>query len=207
MTQVYSPSQLVFALNSSLPEASNVFVDVGQNAVALALGLMRNGGQRLFSSWANSPMGYSLPAAIGAAVSSPESLPVCVIGDGGIRTALSSLPNLRKFSGQLKVIVWDNGGYGTIIDHIDRVLGRVRTAVDEASGLAHFPMYDVFAAAGVTVDLAEGDLVSRMSAFFQASNLDVLIVPVDPDYRMVSLPEIADEPAESSPKDFLRQEH
>ena len=187
----YSPRDLVGALNHALKPETRIFVDVGQNAVALALGLERADEQLLFSSWANSPMGYSLPAAIGASFDESSPPPVCVIGDGGLRTALSSLPNLLSASGRMKTIVWDNGGYATIIDHLQRMLEGRLTAVDSGSGLPEFPIREVLIASGLQVSVAEGDLSRCVAKFLNGSDEDVLLVSVDPRYRLFPLPRVS----------------
>lgn len=185
---MYAPRDLVEALDCSLAPNTRIFVDVGQNAVALALGLSRDGGQLLFSSWANSPMGYSLAAALGASLDASSPPTVCVIGDGGFRTALSSLPNLSVCSGRLKLIIWDNGGYATIVDHLHRMLGGRRTAVDANSGLPPFPIKPVLEAINLSVTVAEGDLNECMKEFLSPSGTDVLLVSVDARYRLFPNP-------------------
>ena len=187
----YSPRDLVRALNHSLKPKTRVFVDVGQNAVALALGLQRAEDQLLFSSWANSPMGYSLPAAIGASYDKSAPPPVCVIGDGGLRTALSSLPNLALAKGRMKTIVWDNGGYATIVDHLVRMLDGRLSAVTPESGLPPFPAGEVLQAAGLAVHVAEGNLSESMVRFMDTTSVDVLLVPIDSRYRLAPLPRMS----------------
>lgn len=179
----YTVDCLITSLNKSLPASSDIFVDVGQNAVALALGLQRDRGQRLFSSWANSPMGYSLPAALGAAAAGNERPTICVIGDGGMRTALSSLPNLRAMTGKVKVVLWDNRGYQTIVDHSIK-FGQTGNPVNMETGLAYFPLTKVLDASGVRVMEAKGELESTMHAFFGGDDHDVLIVSIDDSIRM-----------------------
>jgi acetolactate synthase-1/2/3 large subunit len=185
----YSVDGLINSLNNTLPDESDIFVDVGQNAVALALGLRRNRGQRLFSSWANSPMGYSLPAALGAALEENERPSICVIGDGGIRTALSSFPNLRAMKGKVKVILWDNQGYQTIVDHSLK-FKQEGNPVNFDTGLNYFPLKKVLIGAEVGVMDATGDLEHDMKTFFEANDYDVLIVPIDESIRMSANPVI-----------------
>ena len=166
-----------------MPDNSDVFVDVGQNAVALALGLKRNRGEKLFSSWANSPMGYSLPAALGAALEENERPSICVIGDGGIRTALSSFPNLRAMIGKVKVILWDNKGYQTIVDHSLK-FQQTGNPVNIDTGLNYFPLKEVLIASDVRVMEAKGELEVDMKSFFDGDKHDILIVPIDESIRM-----------------------
>ena len=179
----YSVDGLINSLNNTLPDNSDVFVDVGQNAVALALGLKRNRGEKLFSSWANSPMGYSLPAALGAALEENERPSICVIGDGGIRTALSSFPNLRAMIGKVKVILWDNKGYQTIVDHSLK-FQQTGNPVNIDTGLNYFPLKEVLIASDVRVMAATGELEVDMKSFFDSDKHDILIVPIDESIRM-----------------------
>lgn len=186
LKECFNVKNLISSLNATLPDDANIYGDVGQNIVALATGLTRDRGQKLYSSWANSPMGYSLPAALGSVVADISRPAVCVIGDGGIRTALSSLPNLVSLSGRLKTILWDNGGYSTIVDHLEVMLDGRHSVVTQESGLAPFDIKLVLQAAGLSVTIASGKLEAVMREFFN-NDKDVLVVPVDPSIRMVPL--------------------
>ena len=185
----YTVNDLINSLNTSLPGNSDIFVDVGQNAVALALGLKRNKGEKLFSSWANSPMGYSLPAALGAALEGNQRPSICVIGDGGIRTALSSFPNLRAMIGKVKIILWDNQGYQTIVDHSLK-FKQFNNPVTVDSGLNYFPLKNVLIASDIRVMEASGELEVDMKFFFDNEDYDILIVPIDESIRMSANPVI-----------------
>jgi len=185
----YTVDGLIDSLNNTLPDNSDVFVDVGQNAVALALGLKRNRGERLFSSWANSPMGYSLPAALGAALEENERPSICVIGDGGIRTALSSFPNLRAMIGKAKIILWDNRGYQTIVDHSLK-FQQHGNPVNIDTGLNYFPLKEVLIASDIRVMEASGELEVDMQSFFDSDKHDILIVSIDESIRMSANPAI-----------------
>ena len=182
----YSVNQLIESLNNNLPENSDIFVDTGQNAVALAIGLKRNKGERLFSSWANSPMGFSLPASLGAAVAANKKRKtICVIGDGGIRTALSSFPNLRAMKGKVKIILWDNQGYRCIVDHIEKMLSGRRNAVTIDSGIPYFPIEKVLISSGLEILRSKNDLEKDMNSFFNDDKIDIMIVSIDPSIRMI----------------------
>ena len=177
--------QLMDSLNNNLPENSDIFVDVGQNVCSSILGLKRNRGERIFSSWANSPMGYSLPASLGAALDDNERQSVCIIGDGGFRTALSSLPNLRAMKGKVKIILWDNQGYRTIVDHLEKMLSGRRKAVTVESGIPYFPIKKVLISSDLELLDCKGDLENDMKIFFSDDKIDVMIVHIDSSIRMI----------------------
>jgi len=134
-------------------------------------------------------MGYSLPAALGASLENNERPSICVIGDGGIRTALSSFPNLRAMIGKVKVVLWDNKGYQTIVDHSLK-FQQLGNPVNFDTGLNYFPLKEVLTASDVRVKEASGKLEVDMQSFFNNDQHDVLIVPIDESIRMSANPAI-----------------
>lgn len=68
----------------------------------------------LFTAGGNSPMGYSLPAAIGAQISNPQKTIYCFIGDGGLQMNIQELQTLINYDLPIKIIIQNNFGYGII---------------------------------------------------------------------------------------------
>ncbi len=66
-----------------------------------------------------SPLGYALPAAIGAKIAKPDRPVVCLIGDGGIQFTLPELVTAVEQKIPLAVVIWNNEGYGEIRDYMD----------------------------------------------------------------------------------------
>ncbi len=71
-------------------------------------------GQKLFSAFGNSPMGYSLPASIGASIAKNKSKVFCIDGDGSIQINLQELHTIDKLKLPIKIFVLNNNGYGII---------------------------------------------------------------------------------------------
>jgi acetolactate synthase-1/2/3 large subunit len=68
----------------------------------------------LFTAGGNSPMGYSLPAAIGAKLANPNMEVWCFIGDGGIQMNLQELQTIIHYGLDIKIVIQNNFGYGII---------------------------------------------------------------------------------------------
>jgi acetolactate synthase-1/2/3 large subunit len=68
----------------------------------------------IFSAFGNSPMGYSLPAAIGAQIANPEKDVYCFIGDGGLQMNIQELQTIDYYNLPIKIIILNNFGYGII---------------------------------------------------------------------------------------------
>ena len=68
----------------------------------------------MFSSWANSPMGYAVAAGIGAYYANKNKEIIIHIGDGGMQINLQDLQTLAHYAIPLKIFLWNNFGYATI---------------------------------------------------------------------------------------------
>ena len=77
----------------------------------------------LFTAGGNSPMGYSLPAAIGAQISNPYKTIYCFIGDGGLQMNIQELQTLINYNLPIKIIIQNNFGYGIIKQFQDSYFG------------------------------------------------------------------------------------
>ena len=68
----------------------------------------------LFTAGGNSPMGYSLPAAIGAQICNPQKTVYCFIGDGGLQMNIQELQTVMNYQLPIKIVIQNNFGYGII---------------------------------------------------------------------------------------------
>jgi len=68
----------------------------------------------LFTAGGNSPMGYSLPAAIGAQICNPKKTVYCFIGDGGLQMNIQELQTIKNYQLPIKIVIQNNFGYGII---------------------------------------------------------------------------------------------
>ena len=68
----------------------------------------------IFTAGGNSPMGYSLPAAIGAQIANPDKPVYCFIGDGGLQMNIQEIQTLVAYNLPIKIFIQNNFGYGII---------------------------------------------------------------------------------------------
>jgi acetolactate synthase-1/2/3 large subunit len=71
-------------------------------------------GQRLYTNSGCAPMGYDLPAAIGACVALDKKPVVCLAGDGSIQLNLQELQTIVGYRLPVKIFVLNNQGYHSI---------------------------------------------------------------------------------------------
>jgi acetolactate synthase-1/2/3 large subunit len=177
---------LVGALADHLPDDELVFVDTGGNLTWTCNGLALKPGQRLMSAWNNTPMGYALPAAIGAAAAFPDRTVTCIIGDGGLMICLAELATLVRQRLKIRVLVFDNQGHGIQKQTLETWLGGRYVAVDSASGLAFPPIAAVARAMELpVVEIASGGRVAEGLADVYGRSGPVLCnIGIRPDQKL-----------------------
>jgi len=89
----------------------------------------------MFSSYGLGEMGYGLPAALGAAISSPEKEILCLNCDGGMMMNLQELQTIIQHKLKIKIIIFNNDGY-LMIKHTQKMLfNGVYNSVNSDTGI------------------------------------------------------------------------
>ncbi len=105
---------LMHVLSEAAAAASAFITDVGQNQMWAAQSLRLREGQRLLTSGGMGAMGFSLPAAIGAAIAAPGRPVVAITGDGGMQVNIQELETVSRLQLPIKLVVLDNGCLGMV---------------------------------------------------------------------------------------------
>ena len=96
-----------------------VTADVGQHEIYVAQAFVLKKRQRLFLSLGLASMGFSLPAAMGAAYASRKPV-LAFCGDGGIQMNIQELQALARDNLPVKVIIINNYALGMIREFQER---------------------------------------------------------------------------------------
>lgn len=89
-------------------------VDIGQNQMWSAQTIRCGERQGFYTSGGMAPMGYAIPAAVGASFANPGRQVVCICGDGGMHISLQSLMLISQYRLPISVIVFNNHALGMI---------------------------------------------------------------------------------------------
>ena len=112
---VHNANNFIHALSDFLPPDAIICGDVGQNQMCLAQSIKLDDSRRLINSAGYGSMGFSLPAAIGAAyATNKKTLIVSVNGDGGLQMNIQELHTLVRDKLPVNVIVLNNKCLGMI---------------------------------------------------------------------------------------------
>lgn len=106
------PVEFVSKVSGFFADNAIVTSDVGQNQMWIAQGFCPQKNQRLLNSSGHGAMGFSLPAAIGAKIASPDSQVIAFMGDGGLQMNMQELLTISHRNLNIKCIVLNNNTLG-----------------------------------------------------------------------------------------------
>jgi acetolactate synthase I/II/III large subunit len=99
-------------------------------------------GQRIFHAFNNTPMGYALPGALGAALAlGGAKRVVCIVGDGSLMMNLQEMATISHHALPVKLFLIDNEGYAMVQQTQEQWLGGKYHATSKEGGLS-FPDYE-----------------------------------------------------------------
>ena len=108
-----TPYTAVPAVQNRMKDDAIVVADCGAN-LCWVYQSWKPGTQVIFTAGGNSPMGYSLPASIGAQIAQPDRQVVCFIGDGGLQMNIQELQTISHYRLPITIVLLNNRGYGII---------------------------------------------------------------------------------------------
>lgn len=132
-----SPYEVIRRINEVIAEDAIISGDTGAAICWLhqAFNVKRH---TLFTAGGNSPMGYALPAAIGAKLEAPQRQVISYNGDGGMQLNIQELQTLKNLDLDVAVVVMNNASYGIIKQFQDSYLGSRYTASQDGYSVPDF---------------------------------------------------------------------
>lgn len=176
---IVNPYKFFHTLSDCVEEDALIFIDTGSSLVWAEQSFRIKKGQRLHSSLNNTPMGYALPGAIGAAIATGGRI-YSINGDGGLQMNLQELATVIRHNLDIKIILFDNSGYGMVQRTQDTYMGSRYEGTDVASGLAFPAFEELFKVYGfdVTVIDSDDDCKTKLIDSFRHEGPGCIIVKV-----------------------------
>lgn len=126
------PRALTVELADRFPDGTVVTVGSGNNTGFPAVFHRMTGGGRMLVNGNFGSMGYSLPAALGAAVADPDRPVLCYTGDGALLMVLQALETAAREALPVAVCVYNDAAYGIIRHRQRRDYGRETASTYES---------------------------------------------------------------------------
>lgn len=123
----------------------NAITVVGNNcgAIAFLQQGIRVKGQRVFGNVNCGPMGYDIPAAIGASFAAKDTV-YCMTGDGSFQMNIQELQTIVHHKLPVKIVVFNNNSYQAIVQTQKNFFNSVYCGCTVESGIS-FPSFEKIA--------------------------------------------------------------
>jgi acetolactate synthase-1/2/3 large subunit len=132
-----NPYWFTKVLVDKAPDNAIIAYDQGAAYYCSTLSNNLKRGQLMFSNGGFTPMGYGLPAAIGAWYAADGCRPViCIHGDGGLQMNVQELQTIKHNKIPIKLFVYSNEGYLSIKNTQDAYFSGRYFGSDPTSGLS-----------------------------------------------------------------------
>ncbi len=132
-------------LSKAMPEKSIVISDAGFTGASAPAANRLKESDRMIHSHAQGEMGYSLPAACGAATLA-EGTVIAYTGDGSFMMNLQELQTVVRNHYNIKIIIMNNNGYSGV-RHGQKAHFRGKSIGTDPSNGIDFPEYEKIASA------------------------------------------------------------
>jgi acetolactate synthase-1/2/3 large subunit len=138
-------------LNRTLPPEAIVTCDAGENRIMMTHWYQTKAAGGFLQAAGSGPMGFGIPAALGAKLVHPERPVVAVVGDGGFAMTMNGLMTALEHDIPITVVVFNNKALGWVLhgggpfaaefadfDHaaIARAMGCRGTRIEDPAALA-----------------------------------------------------------------------
>jgi acetolactate synthase-1/2/3 large subunit len=125
-------------LSKVLPKDHHVVTSDGSANVVTMQVLNLTGDQRLMTNTGCAPMGYGLPAALGASINHKI---ICIEGDGSLHLNIQELQTMKHYNLPIKLILLNNDGYLSIKITQNTFFNKRYVASEKSSGVT-FPSFE-----------------------------------------------------------------
>ena len=127
-------------LSDILNSRDIIVTDMGLSFVGTHPAFKVKRGQKLYTNSGHAPMGWGLPAAVGACYASKKRRIICLAGEGGLQMNIQELATIMHNKLPIKVFIYNNGGYLTIKQTQQLGFGSRIMGSNSNSGIS-FPDY------------------------------------------------------------------
>ncbi|MFA6104524.1 MAG: thiamine pyrophosphate-binding protein [Victivallaceae bacterium] len=142
-----------------VPESSGAAGEVTYQAMRVKL------GQKIRNAAGLGSMGFGLPYSIGACIANDRRRTILINGDGAFQLNIQELETIVRLKLPVKMFIWDNNGYGSIMATQRNLFGGFYVGSDPSSGLTLPDVCAVAKAYGIRTETVESQdaLASAMT--------------------------------------------
>ena len=134
-----------------VPESSGAAGEVTYQAMAVKK------GQKIRNAAGLGSMGFGLPYSIGACLANDRRRTVLINGDGAFQMNIQELETVVRLKLPVKMFIWDNDGYGSIMNTQRNMFDGFYVGSEPGSGLTLPDVVKLAAAYGIRAEEVDGN--------------------------------------------------
>lgn len=134
-----------------VPESSGAAGEVTYQAMAVKK------GQKIRNAAGLGSMGFGLPYSIGACLANGRRRTVLINGDGAFQMNIQELETVVRLKLPVKMFIWDNDGYGSIMNTQRNMFDGFYVGSEPGSGLTLPDVVKLAAAYGIRAEEVDGN--------------------------------------------------
>jgi acetolactate synthase-1/2/3 large subunit len=144
-------------------------------------------GQRVFSAFGNSPMGYAFPAALGASFANKKKRIICIDGDGSIQINIQELQTMVANNLPIKLFIINNDGYGIIKQFQELYLNKRYEASISSKGVTNPNFKKISNAYGINYSEIKNnkEIDKVLNKILNSKKPEFVNVIIDPNQKII----------------------
>jgi len=173
-------------LSQLLDKKTNIITDMGLSFVGTHQAFDVKEGQNVITNSGHAPMGWGLPASIGAKLSNQYQT-ISINGEGGFMMNIQELATIMHNKLNIKIFIYNNGGYQTIKQTQQLGFQGRLVGCNEESGLS-FPSFNKIADAhGIDYKRIQNhsELEVLLPSIIKSKEAVIVELMIDPDQPQI----------------------
>lgn len=142
-------------------------------------------GQKIKNAAGLGSMGFGLPYSIGSCIANGKRRTVLINGDGAFQMNIQELETVRRLNLPIKIFIWDNEGYGSIVNTQNNMFDNFHVGSDAASGYTVPDMEKIARAYGLRTEKisCNQELSEKIGAVLAGEDACLCVVKVNLDHK------------------------
>jgi acetolactate synthase I/II/III large subunit len=182
-----NPYCFIDLLSDKLNKKDIIITDDGGHLTWTIQAFKIKKGQRLFSAFGNSPMGYAFPAAIGACIANNKKRIICIDGDGSIQINIQELQTMVANKLPIKLFIINNNGYGIIKQFQGLYLNKRYEATISTKGVTNPSFKKISHAYGINYNEIKKnkDINKILTKVLESNKPEIINIIIDPEQKII----------------------
>ena len=182
-----NPYFFIDQLSNKLNKKDIIITDTGAHLTWTIQSFKVKKGQRVFSAFGNSPMGYAFPAALGASFANKKKRIICIDGDGSIQINIQELQTMVVNKLPIKLFVINNNGYGIIRQFQELYLNKIYEASNATTGVTNPNFKKISNAFGIKYSEIRNntEIDKILNKVLKSEKFEFVNVIVDPNQKII----------------------